>query len=162
MEENNFTTNENITPISAPAVSPEQTQTAVTQVRSEQPIIPAGEMKFCKHCGGRIPADAVLCTLCGRQVEQLSGSQAQPQVVINNTNENVNANANINAGGAGRVRNKWVALTLCVFFGLIGGHKFYEGKTGMGILYIFTLGLFGIGVIVDFISILFKPVHYYV
>lgn len=162
MEENNFTPNENMTAGSAPVTNAEPIRTAAAQVRSDQPITPAAEMKFCKHCGGRIPADAVLCTLCGRQVEQLNGAQVQPQVVINNTNENLNANTNINAGGAGRVRNKWVALVLCIFFGFIGGHKFYEGKTGMGILYIFTLGLFGIGVIVDFISILFKPVHYYV
>ena len=26
-----------------------------------------------------------------------------------------------------------------------GAHKFYEGKIGMGVLYIFTGGLFGIG-----------------
>ena len=40
--------------------------------------------------------------------------------------------------------------------------KFYEGKAGIGILYIFTFGLFGIGVIVDFITILLKPNPYYV
>ncbi|MBQ1259000.1 MAG: TM2 domain-containing protein [Clostridia bacterium] len=43
----------------------------------------------------------------------------------------------------------------------MGGHKFYEGKIGMGILYIFTFGLFGIGLLVDLIVILCKPVHYY-
>ena len=32
----------------------------------------------------------------------------------------------------------------------------------MGILYLFTLGLFGIGWIVDTISYLFKPNPYYV
>ena len=37
--------------------------------------------KFCKHCGGTIPQDAVMCTHCGRQVEELAGA-AQPQVVI--------------------------------------------------------------------------------
>ena len=33
--------------------------------------------KFCKHCGGTIPQDAVMCTHCGRQVEELAGA-AQP------------------------------------------------------------------------------------
>ena len=37
-----------------------------------------------------------------------------------------------------------------------------EGKIGMGILYIFTLGLAGIGVLVDLIVLLFKPNPYYV
>ena len=161
MEENNFIPSDN-TSANAGAQTAAPVQTAITQTATQQAIAPAQETKFCKHCGGKIPADAVLCTLCGRQVEQLNGSQAQPQIVINNTNENINTNANINGGAVGRVRNKWVALVLCIFFGIIGGHKFYEGKVGMGILYIFTLGLFGIGVFVDFISILFKPVHYYV
>ena len=26
--------------------------------------------KFCKHCGSTIPQDAVMCTHCGRQVEE--------------------------------------------------------------------------------------------
>ncbi|MBR6753907.1 MAG: NINE protein, partial [Clostridia bacterium] len=34
-------------------------------------------------------------------------------------------------------------------------HKFYSGKIGTGFLYLFTGGLFGIGLIVDFFSILF-------
>ncbi len=41
-------------------------------------------------------------------------------------------------------------------------HKFYEGKSGMGILYLLTFGLGGIGVVVDAITILFKPNPYYV
>lgn len=43
---------------------------------------------------------------------------------------------------------------LCMFLGSIGVHKFYEGKIGLGILYIFTLGLFGIGAFVDLIKLL--------
>ena len=105
--------------------------------------------KYCRHCGGQIPADAVVCTLCGRQVEQLNQPQAaQPQVVINNTNA--------------KPKDKWTALLLCFFLGFLGIHKFYEGKIGMGVLYIFTLGLFGIGALIDFIVLLFKPNPYYV
>ena len=37
----------------------------------------------------------------------------------------------------------WVALT---FLGIFGIHRFYQGKVGTGLLYLFTLGLFGIGV----------------
>ena len=117
--------------------------------------------KFCKHCGGKIPADAVLCTLCGRQVEELSQhAAAQPQIIINN--DNINTNTNI-AGAMGvHAKNKWTAFLLCLFLGVIGGHKFYEGKIIMGILYLFTCGLFGIGVIIDLIVILTKPNPYYV
>ena len=51
---------------------------------------------------------------------------------------------------------------LCIFLGFFGAHKFYEGKTGLGILYLFTGGLFFIGIIVDLITILCKPNPYYV
>ena len=117
--------------------------------------------KFCKHCGGKIPEDAVICTLCGRQVEELKSQTAQQPVVINNTNVNTNNNVN-SIGRGGREKNKWVAFLLCLFLGGIGAHKFYEGKVGMGILYIFTVGLFGIGWLIDLISLLCKPNPYYV
>tara|TARA_B100000989_G_C19493738_1_gene451005 strand:- start:965 stop:1171 length:207 start_codon:yes stop_codon:yes gene_type:complete len=42
----------------------------------------------------------------------------------------------------------------CFFLGTLGVHRFLVGKTGTGILYIFTAGLFFIGVLVDFIMIL--------
>lgn len=58
--------------------------------------------------------------------------------------------------------NKWTSFLLCLFLGIFGVHKFYEGKIGIGILYICTLGLFGIGWIVDLIIILTKPNPYYV
>lgn len=60
------------------------------------------------------------------------------------------------------MKSKWVALLLCFFFGMLGAHKFYEGRILLGIVYIFTGGLFGIGVLIDFISLLFKPNPYYV
>ncbi len=50
-------------------------------------------------------------------------------------------------------KSRLVALLLCVFLGYIGVHRFYTGKIGTGILYIFTGGLFGIGVLVDIILI---------
>ena len=118
--------------------------------------------KFCKHCGSKIPEDAVICTACGRQVEDLKNSaSSQPNIVINNANTNTNTNVNV-IGRGGRARNKWVALLLCIFLGFFGAHKFYEGRTIMGILYIFTGGLFFIGVILDFIALLGKPNPYYI
>ncbi|MBR4748851.1 MAG: leucine-rich repeat protein [Abditibacteriota bacterium] len=40
----------------------------------------------------------------------------------------------------------------CLFFGFLGVHKFVEGKTGMGILYACTAGLFYIGWLADLVG----------
>ncbi len=58
------------------------------------------------------------------------------------------------------LKNKWIAFLLCLFFGPFGIHKFYEGKILLGIVYIFTCGIFGIGVIVDLVKLFFKPNPY--
>lgn len=118
-----------------------------------------GATKFCQHCGEPIDVECVICPKCGKQVGEIK--QGQPQVVINNANSNVNTNANAMAG-LPRAKNKWVAFLLCLFLGGLGAHKFYEGKILLGIVYIFTIGLLGIGWIIDLISLLFKPNPYYV
>jgi len=48
--------------------------------------------------------------------------------------------------------NPTVELCLCLFLGWLGAHKFYAGKTGMGLIYLFTFGLFGFGWIIDTIK----------
>lgn len=58
-------------------------------------------------------------------------------------------------------KNKWIAFLLCLFFGVWGVHKFYEGRILLGIVYILTGGIVGIGVIIDLIALLFKPNPYY-
>jgi len=58
-------------------------------------------------------------------------------------------------------RNKWVSFFLCLFLGILGIHKFYEGRILLGILYLCTAGLGGVGVIIDLIILFFKPNPYY-
>ncbi len=89
---------------------------------------------FCPHCGKQISNNAVICVHCGCPV---------------------------NNGSNPAAKNKWISLLLCFFLGCLGAHKFYEGKILLGILYILTVGLFGIGVIVDFFVLLFKPNPYF-
>jgi len=119
--------------------------------------------KFCKHCGQIIPEDAIICTKCGRQVEEIKKSGSEQIIINNNNSASASASATAVAGGIGVIgkpKNKWVALVLCIF--TICGHKFYEGKISSGILYFFTAGLFFIGWIIDIIAILNKPNPYYV
>jgi len=44
----------------------------------------------------------------------------------------------------------WILLT---FLGMFGAHRFYLGKWGTGLIYLFTLGLFGIGILYDFFTL---------
>jgi TM2 domain-containing membrane protein YozV len=44
----------------------------------------------------------------------------------------------------------WVLLT---FLGLFGIHRFYMGKVFTGLLYLFTGGLFAVGVLYDFLTL---------
>lgn len=46
--------------------------------------------------------------------------------------------------------NYTIAWILLTFLGFFGVHRFYMGKIGTGLIYLFTLGLFGIGVIYDY------------
>ena len=48
--------------------------------------------------------------------------------------------------------NAWGDFIICLLFGCFGVHKFREHQVGMGVLYLFTVGLFGIGWIVDCIQ----------
>ena len=105
--------------------------------------------KFCKHCGEKIDAECVVCPKCGKQVEQLVGPQ---QIVINNSNNNVNQNKS--GGFCFPQKSKMVALVLAIFLGYFGAHRFYTGKVGTGIIWLFTFGFFGIGWLIDVISIL--------
>ncbi len=61
-----------------------------------------------------------------------------------------------NAMGYGQAsqKDKMTALLLCFFLGYFGAHQFYVGKSTMGLIYIFTVGLFGIGWIIDLLMIL--------
>ena len=50
-------------------------------------------------------------------------------------------------------KSQIAALLLCIVFGLLGAHYFYVGKIGKGILFLLTVGLFGIGWLIDIIRI---------
>ena len=137
----------------------EKTNTPLKPVDNEDEIPDGyvGETKYCKYCGKKIPAQAVICTKCGCQVEEMKTSD------INNVNNNAaDKRDKRNKQHDKKRRNKWAAFFLCLFFGGVGAHKFYEGKIFLGVVYILTAGFWGIGVFVDLIVLLTKTNPYYV
>ena len=106
---------------------------------------------YCKNCGEELSTGTKFCPNCGTSVKGKAVQQEAYQPVINVVNQNTNINKNW-----GYVhKSKWVAFFLCLFLGYFGIHRFYVGKIGTGIIWLFTAGFFGIGWILDLIFILF-------
>jgi hypothetical protein len=95
----------------------------------------AAQIVYCARCGGVMSATDRFCHACGWEV----GSAEAPRIptpVINPSD-----------------RNRLTALLLCVLLGPFGAHRFYVGKIGTGLIWLFTLGFLGIGVVYDIIFI---------
>ncbi len=89
-------------------------------------------MAFCRNCGSEINDKAVVCVNCGVKTDI-----AETLIIPTNAE-----------------KYDWtVALLLCIFLGAFGIHRFYVGKTGTGLIWLFSLGCFGIGALVDLITI---------
>ena len=101
---------------------------------------------YCKNCGIQIDDNARFCHNCGT-----AQNDAAPQQPVINV---VNNNTNINRTDGYVHKSKWVAFFLCLLLGYLGAHRFYVGKIGTGIIWLFTAGFFGIGWILDLIFIL--------
>ena len=113
---------------------------------------------YCKYCGAKIDEDSRFCPVCGSNLETVITRSAPEKVDEVTVNEPVVIYNNVVSNL--RECNKWVSFFLCLFFGIFGAHKFYEGRTGMGLLYMFTCGLFGFGYVVDLVRILLSPNPY--
>lgn len=101
-------------------------------------------MGKCSSCGASIENGK--CPYCGTTYHQS----------YNRSSSNLNNDSLVQKINTPLVspKSKLCAFFLCLFLGYYGVHYFYVGKVGMGVLYLFTCGLFGIGWVVDAIRIL--------
>lgn len=99
---------------------------------------------ICNNCKENIPNNSNVCPYCGINIRPQANTYMPPQ----QTTTNIYVN---NPGVS--IKNKWVAFILCLILGYFGIHRFYVGKTGTGIIWLFTAGMFGIGWIIDLITI---------
>lgn len=100
----------------------------------------------CKNCGTTIPDEGIFCPNCGISTQLDQQSQ---NTVLNSKNEYNQINTYQSSQ-----KKKSTTLLLCVFLGYLGFHKFYVGKILSGVIYFFTIGIFGIGWFIDIIKIL--------
>lgn len=159
-----------------------------TQTAEEQPKY-RGNYEFdhsrtqiCPHCGQSVTRGADFCTHCGSSMTESASAGNTSQVpafstpAASNSGEGIwnklkkvltditggllDMISELNRTIRAREKNKWISLLLCIF--TVFGHKLYEGKIEMAIIYLLTGGLFGIGLVVDVITLLGKPENYYV
>ncbi len=111
------------------------------------------ETNRCPQCGAPVSPDATECEYCGekltpseKRAQTAYTQQPQPQVVY--VREKAPEN---DYRSSWPVKSKLAAGLLAIFLGGLGIHKFYLGKTGMGVLYL-LFSWTGIPEIVGFIE----------
>lgn len=97
---------------------------------------------FCKNCGKEIADGTKFCSQCGAAQEDLTNELASSE----RNDENRNANCS--------KKSRTITALLAFFFGGLGIHRFYVGKTGTGILQILLSCCFGLGCIWALIDLL--------
>jgi len=107
-------------------------------------VPPKLENKFCNGCGHQIGnPNQVICTNCGVAVGKGIGKGQR-------------AMAGLTASGS---RSRVIAIVLALCLGVFGGHKFYNGSWGWGIVYIVAV-LTVYGTFITFVAMIVEVIAY--
>lgn len=113
---------------------------------------------FCEYCGTKMPIERV-------ETQSIHAEN----VTVNNYyyREPQQRTRSMPMGSVGRTagssagydptasqKSRAIALILCFFLGCFGAHRFYVGRYLMGVVYLFTFGLLGVGWLVDLVLII--------
>ena len=111
---------------------------------------------YCEYCGTKMPTERVEATTINADHVTVNNYYgAEPQAGPSKSFRNATLNAAYSTGPAmgASPKSRMLALILCVFFGIFGVHRFYARRYLMGVVYLFTAGLLGIGWVVDVVLI---------
>ncbi|MDE6502622.1 MAG: TM2 domain-containing protein [Ruminococcus sp.] len=79
--------------------------------------------------------------------------------VTQNIVQNITINPNTTIGISKKSKSTAIVLCCLGFFGMGGIHRFYAGKIGTGILWFCTVGCFGIGTVMDLVSLIINKFY---
>jgi len=136
-------------------------------------------VKYCPNCGQSAQIEDMFCSSCGTRMDEYETKSTAENKNYDGQPSNGSSDFSHydtirndraddyddRAYGADEWitytksrKNKWISLLLCIF--TVFGHKIYEGKWGMAVVYALTSGLFGIGWVMDIIKIASGPEYY--
>lgn len=111
---------------------------------------------YCPNCGLELRENTQYCEYCGTEQSVKNRNRTTHhtstiEVTVNNSSQDRSPHPNY---GNISPKSRLVLIILWFFFGILGFHYFYAGRIGMGLLWLITGGLFGIGWVIDIIVIL--------
>lgn len=113
---------------------------------------------FCEYCGTKMPIERIEASTINAQNVTVNNYYGQPQYA-QQPNYSLQPNQFAAYSQTVSPKSRLVALLLCIFLGLFGAHRFYAGHLLLGVVYLLTAGVLGIGWLVDIVLICLGKMH---